>query len=58
MVHFCLIFIGIKLNIEPWFGFPGSFNKIDDLETRDEMIHLASNQEYKNAISIEFHVED
>lgn len=46
------------LCIEPWFGFPGSYEKHDELENREEMIHLAANKEFKNAISIEFYLED
>ena len=44
--------------IEPWYGFPGSFNKYDSLEIRKEMIHLESGKEFKNSINIEFFAEE
>ena len=43
--------------IEPWHGFPGSYDKCDSLETRKEMIHLESGKEFKNSIAIEFYLE-
>lgn len=43
--------------IEPCYGFPGSFDKYDSLETRKEMIHLESGKEFKNSITIKFFAE-
>lgn len=38
--------------IEPWTSIPASEGKIDDLLTKDEMVHLPSGYTYKNSYSI------
>ncbi|MBO5286783.1 MAG: aldose 1-epimerase family protein [Clostridia bacterium] len=40
------------LCIEPWTSVPATDGKIDDLLTKDEMIHLPSGYTYKNSFSI------
>ena len=38
--------------IEPWTSIPATDGKVDDLLTKDEMIHLPSGYSYKNEYSI------
>lgn len=38
--------------IEPWYSLPAYDGKVDDLETKQMMIHLEAGKEYRNAIEI------
>lgn len=41
------------LCIEPWFGIPAYEGKIDDLETKEQMIHLEKDGVYEASYSVE-----
>ena len=39
--------------IEPWYGVPSDDNKVDDLETKRDMVHLPAGEKYHNEFTIE-----